>query len=154
MKLWRAMGKAELDKLLAGEIIKPTRDVADCANSWTKPVVTFFGTANNAVNWFNELEHDFVVCIDADEAAVRRGKGRYPDFSQPVNPLYLLLFKDAGAAVWVKEYALPEYSRRCAEVVAVYRVKRDEAMKKHLLRDCRTGETLRVSSVYDDLADE
>lgn len=153
MKLWRAVGQTELDKLLVGKTIKPIRDIADCKNSWTKPLVTFFGTANNAACWFSELTHDFIVCIDADEAAVQRGKGRYPDFNQPVDPVLLLLLGDAGAAVWVKEYALPEYSKKTVSVIAVYTVRRDESMKKYL-RDQRTGEILQVSSVYDDLTDE
>lgn len=153
MKLWRAVGQKELDKLLAGKTIKPIRDITDCKNSWTKSVVTFFGTANNAACWFNELTHDFIVCIDAADTAVQRGKGRYPDFSKPIDPVLLLLLGDSGAAVWVKEYALPEYSNKTASVIAVYQVRRDETMKKYLLQEWKSGETLQVGSVYDDLMD-
>ncbi|MDO4920943.1 MAG: hypothetical protein Q4E64_03830 [Phascolarctobacterium sp.] len=154
MKLWRAIGQTELDKLLAGKTIKPIRDITNCKNSWTKPAVTFFGTENNAANWFSELIHNYIICIDADETVVQCGKGRYPDFSEPVNPLFLLLFNDSGAAVWVREYAMQEYSRYSVSLVAVYEVERNEVMKKHLLRDRQTGKILQVSSAYDDLVDE
>lgn len=152
MKLWRAVSKAELDKLIAGKTIKPINDIAKYKNSWAKPVVTFFGTANNAVNWFNELTHDCVMCIGVPNKLVQCGKGRYPDFGQPLDPISLFLFGSPGAMVWVKEYGLSEYSRNCASIVAVYEVERGEKMEKYL-RNRRTGEILQVDSVYDDLVE-
>ena len=151
MKLWRAVDKAELDKFITGKIVRPIDDISKYKNSWNKPMVTFFGTANNAANWFNELTHDFVVSIDVADESVQCGKGRYADFSQSVDPI-LVFLGYMGPTVWVKEYAVPEYSQSCASIVAVYEVERDKKMEKYL-RSWRNGEILQVGSVYDDLAE-
>ena len=114
MQLWRVMSYKELVRYKRGKIVKPRpSSVRGQANSWEKPVVCFFGTANNAVRWANPFAaHEVLVCFEIDQKSVKTGWGKYPDLAAiKSSKLHEV------ARLTVREYALDTYSRETAKLI-------------------------------------
>ena len=127
MILYRVMSKDELAAYLKGKNIKPPKksDVALSCNSWTRPRVCFFGTANNCAHWQPMCYGLVIVKFEVADTfmKIKRGWGRYPDvayFTQNVFSGNILMDINSAIAkpkfVYVKEYGVAAYSKRSAYI--------------------------------------
>lgn len=128
MILYRVMSKDELAAYLKGKSIKPPKnsDVALSRNSWKRPRVCFFGTANNCAHW-QPMCHGLVIVkfeVADTVAKIERGWGRYPDIARLTQTAQGVfggtILADINdiitnpKIVYVKEYAVAAYSKRSA----------------------------------------
>ena len=80
MILYRVVSEAELATYLKGQNIKPGKDCVPSNNSWKRPKVCFFGTANNCAHWQPICDGHVIVKLDV-QGKVKKGWGLYPDFN-------------------------------------------------------------------------
>lgn len=64
MILYRVVSEAELAAYLKGQNIKPGKDCVPNNNSWKRPKVCFFGTANNCTHWQPICAGHVIVKLD------------------------------------------------------------------------------------------
>lgn len=64
MILYRVVSEAELAAYLKGQNIKPGKDCVPNNNSWKRPKVCFFGTANNCAHWQPICAGHVIVKLD------------------------------------------------------------------------------------------
>ena len=104
MILYRAVSEAELAAYLKGQNIKPGKDCVPNNNSWKRPKVCFFGTANNCTHWQPICAGHVIVKLDVRGTymKIKKGWGIYPDFDAPEQ------------TVRVKEYGVGAYNKRNA----------------------------------------
>lgn len=104
MILYRVVSEAELAAYLKGQNIKPGKDCVPNNNSWKRPKVCFFGTANNCTHWQPICAGHVIVKLDVRGTymKIKKGWGIYPDFDAPEQ------------TVRVKEYGVGAYNKRNA----------------------------------------
>lgn len=104
MILYRVVSEAELAAYLKGQNIKPGKDCVPNNNSWKRPKVCFFGTANNCTHWQPICAGHVIVKLDVRGTymKIKKGWGIYPDFDAPEQ------------TVCVKEYGVGAYNKRNA----------------------------------------
>lgn len=117
MILYRVVSEAELAAYLKGQNIKPGKDCVPNNNSWKRPKVCFFGTANNCAHWQPICNGHVIVKLDVRGTfmKVKKGWGLYPDFNTSeqltqVGGEVTLKIK----TVRVKEYGVAAYNKRNA----------------------------------------
>lgn len=117
MILYRVVSEAELAAYLKGQNIKPGKDCVPNNNSWKRPKVCFFGTANNCAHWQPICAGHVIVKLDVRGIfmKVKKGWGLYPDFNvseqlTQVGGEVTLKIK----TVCVKEYGVAAYNKRNA----------------------------------------
>lgn len=117
MILYRVVSEAELAAYLKGQNIKPGKDCIPNNNSWKRPKVCFFGTANNCAHWQPICNGHVIVKLDVRGTfmKVKKGWGLYPDFNvseqlTQVGGEVTLKIK----TVRVKEYGVAAYNKRNA----------------------------------------
>lgn len=117
MILYRVVSEAELAAYLKGQNIKPGKDCIPSNNSWKRPKVCFFGTANNCAHWQPVCNGHVIVKLDVRGTfmKVKKGWGLYPDFNASeqltqVGGEVTLKIK----TVRVKEYGVAAYNKRNA----------------------------------------
>ena len=113
-ELWRRMSLGELRRYLHGEVVKPlpTCDTGMCANSYSRPLMCFFGTANNAMWWTGNGFNSVVACFEVDERYILFGHGKYPDMTLKPSEILAAASRGENPFVYVKEYALKNYSKK------------------------------------------
>lgn len=164
MKLWRVVGADELQAFVTGKPIKPIRNTTLAANSWRMPVVAFFGTANNAAQWFAPDVHDYIICVDIPEKYVMQGKGLYPDFSGGISgdiaAILELILTGNQPNNWVREYGVKSYGlRKGCILLGAYKRQYSEGMNKRLIPIVpniglpENKKVIEVSCTYDDLVE-
>lgn len=113
MLLWRVMSYKELTRYKRGKIVRPHHTAKYNKNSWNKPALCFFGTANNAVHWASPFaQHEVLVCFEIDQQDVKAGWGQYPN----LEAIQSYKLSDA-MRLTVREYALETYSQETAKLV-------------------------------------
>ena len=117
MILYRVVSEAELAAYLKGQNIKPGKDCVPNNNSWKRPKVCFFGTANNCAHWQPICDGRVIIKLDVRGTfmKVKKGWGLYPDFnvSEQLTQMggeVTLKIK----TVRVKEYGVAAYNKRNA----------------------------------------
>lgn len=157
MILYRAMNAAELAAYNAGQTIRPTATALHSNNSWLSHMVTFFGTANNAMHWATPpvlaTGHDVIVAFEVVDADVQEGWGIYPDFDAPFSIADMLDGLIYGrcverALVKAREYGLPWYSDKQLKMIDGMWIKWSD---KYSIRFVNGKGTLDVKSSYDDI---
>lgn len=117
MILYRVVSEAELAAYLKGQNIKPGKDCVPNNNSWKRPKVCFFGTANNCAHWQPICNGHVIVKLDVRGTfmKVKKGWGLYPDFNASEQ------LTQAGGEVTLKiktvrakEYGVAAYNKRNA----------------------------------------
>lgn len=150
--LWRRMSVAEFNIYLSGgEVLPlPTCRTAIDKNSFDKPLMCFFGTANNAMWWgldVNSLE-DVIACFEVDEKEICSGHGVYPDWSIDMFEWLILFSQNKDKNVLVKEYGLNSYSQKNAKIVEWGTVVRDGAQ---CILKLNNGKFIERGPAYNDL---
>ncbi len=123
MILYRVVSEAELAAYLKGQNIKPGKDCVPNNNSWKRPKVCFFGTANNCTHWQPICAGHVIVKLDVRGTymKIKKGWGIYPDFDAPEQPEWTgdlmtdiqeVMLKQK--TVRVKEYGVGAYNKRNA----------------------------------------
>lgn len=151
-KLWRRMSVEEFNIYLSGgEVLPlPTCRTAIDKNSFDKPLMCFFGTANNAMWWgidINSLK-DVIACFEIDEKEIIPGHGVYPDWSLDMFERLMLFLQNKHKNVFVKEYGLNSYSQKNAKLVEWGTVVRDGAQ---CILKLYSGKCIERGRAYDDL---
>ena len=115
MIFYRAMSTRELSLFEHHKTIYPTNRSVTCSNSWNTAMVTFFGTANNALHWARKDRHDVIAAFRINPKLVKAGWGVYPDWAAEIDVLELLNGIVTGNYVErnllkVREYGVPFYN--------------------------------------------
>ena len=148
-ELWRKMSLYELQRYLRGEEIKPlpTCDTGMCANSYGRPLICFFGTANNAMWWTGNDYNSVVASFEVDERFILFGHGKYPDMTLSPSEILAAVSRREQPFVYVKEYALKSYSKKNARLIDWGVVSRSEDKATLILN---SGRVISRSRMYDD----
>lgn len=125
MILYRVMSLEEFEAYKAGKTIRARNGdtVSKSRNSWRRPMICFFTSANNCAHWRPICAGNVIVALDVrnKKSAGAPGWGVYPDFTAAEQPgicdvlVSLLTGKELKPkVVKVTEYALLYYNKRNA----------------------------------------
>lgn len=125
MILYRVMSLEEFEAYKAGKTIRARNGdtVSKSRNSWRRPMICFFTSANNCAHWRPICAGNVIVALDVrnKKALERPGWGVYPDFTAAEQPgicdvlVSLMTGKELKQkVVKVTEYALLYYNKRNA----------------------------------------
>lgn len=125
MILYRVMSREEFEAYKAGKTIRARNGdtVSKSRNSWRRPMICFFTSANNCAHWRPVCAGNVIVALDVrnKKALERPGWGVYPDFTAAEQPgicdvlVSLMTGKELKQkVVKVTEYALLYYNKRNA----------------------------------------
>lgn len=153
MILYRAIGAYEMALFTLHETIAPSMESIFAKNSWNTALVTFFGTANNALHWANPGNHDFVVALEIDSERVKAGWGIYPDFDEQISIAEMLEGMMKGKVpehtlLKVREYGVPFYNDQEARFVDCMTIDWEDKYKSCFPRQ---RVSLVVKNNYDDV---
>lgn len=158
MILYRAMSAGELALFEHHKTIEPSMESVYCKNSWDTALVTFFGTANNALHWANCDKHDIVAAFKTNPELVKAGWGIYPDWTAEIDVLELLNGIATGKYVErnllkVREYGVPFYNSEEAFLLNCMVIDWDNKYESTFLlrRIGFGGVKLEVKDNYDDI---
>lgn len=105
MKVWRAMSEKEFQLFNSGAPIIGRCSFSDKNNGYKiKKGVCFFTNANNCAHWGGKV----ICCFFIPKRFLEKSWGIYPD----------LCSDDWGAVVECEEYAIPQYSKENAVLLA------------------------------------
>ena len=90
MILYRVMSLEEFEAYKAGKTIRARNGdtVSKSRNSWRRPMICFFTSANNRAHWRPICAGNVIVALDVrnKKALERPGWGVYPDFTAAEQP--------------------------------------------------------------------
>lgn len=154
MILYRAMSIRELRSFKQHKTIKPSMESVRCKNSWDMALVTFFGTANNALHWATRGEHDIVVAFRINHKLVKEGWGIYPDLdSVKISKEKTGMFLVECNSLKVREYGIPCYNDREARIANCMIIHWEDKQKSRFALPSLDFDKveLEVKSNYDDI---